>query len=78
MKDTVLETRFTNSEILEEVLANSMEFHDEDTFSNLCDDLGVVNPEEVYEKYWSLDALDRASVVFDWLTWIEENVEFNQ
>ena len=75
-KDEIMEKRFTNIEILAEILANSMECYDEDEFYKTAEDLGVNNPEELYEKYWNIPPLERDNANFDFEEWITENAEF--
>lgn len=73
-----MESRFTNIEIIAEILANSMDFYSESEFVETAEDLGVENPEELFEKYLSIDALERDNASFNWEQWVRYNVKINE
>ena len=57
-----------------DILVNSMEYYDEDTFMDLAKDFGY-DPEmmkEVFNDYWNLDAKDRLQMEDkEWIKWLK-------
>ena len=58
------------------ILANSMEYWEENEFLEYLEDSGIANAQEVYDNFWKIEPSERDNPLFDFEMWLIDNVEF--
>lgn len=58
------------------ILANSMEYWEENEFLEYLEDSGIANAQEIYDKFWEIEPIERDNPLFDFEMWLIDNVEF--
>ena len=58
------------------ILANSMEYWEENEFLEYLEDYGIANAQEIYDKFWEIEPIERDNPLFDFEMWLIDNVEF--
>ena len=58
------------------ILANSMEYWEENEFLEYLEDSGIANAQEIYDNFWEIEPSERDNPLFDFEMWLIDNVEF--